>query len=149
MDVTVLDQLTAWAAGMLPRHFGWTALDAGRTLVGAGSVYLIVSVLLSRTLVESINRSKTPGDFPTVLKVTGTAFAAACFILAGIGNEAGYGTAFFTGFLMLMMLAQDAYSYIESKLLHLPQAFWHGHSGRQQLTVSNRGFCFSSPSNQT
>ena len=61
MDVTVLDQLTAWAGEMLPRYPGWFAFDFGRYLIGAGSVYLIVNVLLSRALKNRKIRTKTPG----------------------------------------------------------------------------------------
>ena len=61
MDVTVLDQLTAWAAGMPLRYLGWTALDAGRFLIGAGSVYLIVTLLLAQSLKIRKTSSETPG----------------------------------------------------------------------------------------
>lgn len=61
MDVTVLDQLTAWAADMLPRYLGWFTSDFGRYFIGAGSVYLAVRVILSSALNNRETSSETPG----------------------------------------------------------------------------------------
>ena len=60
MDVTVLDQLTAWAGEMLTRNLWGLSLDFGRFLIGAGSVYLIVALLLARNSTNRKIRSKTP-----------------------------------------------------------------------------------------
>lgn len=142
MDVTVLDQLTAWAGEMLPRYPGWFAFDFGRYLIGAGSVYLIVNVLLSRALKNRKIRTKTPGFRQISREFKSSAFAAATFSASGFlidlgirsgvmtiyGDEMGYGTAYFIGSLLLMILAQDAYFYWTHRLLHLPQAFRRGHS---------------------
>ena len=61
MDVTVLDQLTAWAGEMLPRNLWDLSLGFGHFLIGAGSVYLIVALLLARNSTNRKIRSKTPG----------------------------------------------------------------------------------------
>ncbi len=68
MDVTVLDQLTAWAAETLPRYPGWFTFDFGRYLIGAGSVYLILALLLPRSLANYKTSSETPG-FRLTLKM--------------------------------------------------------------------------------
>lgn len=142
MDVTVLDQLAAWAGEMLPRYPGWFTFDFGRYLIGAGSVYLIVNVLLSRALKNRKIRSKTPGFRQIGREFKSSALAAAVFSASGFlidlgirgdvmtiyGGEDGYGTAYFFGSLLLMILAQDAYFYWTHRLLHLPQAFRRGHS---------------------
>ncbi|MBO6505343.1 MAG: sterol desaturase family protein [Kordiimonadaceae bacterium] len=138
----MLDQLTAWAGEMLPRYPGWFTFDFGRYLIGAGSVYLIVNVLLARKLKNRKIRSKTPGFRQIRREFKSSAFAAATFSASGFlidlgirsgvmtiyGAEGGYGTAYFIGSLLLMILAQDAYFYWTHRLLHLPQAFRRGHS---------------------
>lgn len=74
MDVTVLDQLTAWAAGMPLSHLGWTTLDAGRFLIGAGSVYLIVTLLPPRRLENCKTSSETPGFRLTLMMLAQDAY---------------------------------------------------------------------------
>ncbi len=73
MDVTVLDQLTAWAGRIFPQYPRWLTSDLGRYLVGAGSVYLIANVILPRTTASRINTSEIPGNRQMANRVQNTA----------------------------------------------------------------------------
>lgn len=142
MDISLLDQVIAFIAEMAPRYPYWFAFDFGRYVVGAGIVYLVVNILLSRKLKNRKIRTKTPKFRQMAREIKSSAIAAAVFsatgILTEIGirygvitvyvGEAGLGTSYFFGSLVLMILAHDAYFYWTHRLLHLPKAFRRGHS---------------------
>ncbi len=142
MDYSLLEQIAAWAAVKATQLPFWFAFDFARYVIGAGSVYLIVNILLSRRLSNRKIRSKTPKFRQMAREFKSSVFAVAVFSLTGlltqIGLEAGaitiyvdapsYGSAYFIGSLVLMILAQDAYFYWTHRLLHLPKAFKRGHS---------------------
>lgn len=76
MDLTVLDQLAAWAGRILPQYPRWLTTDLRRYLVGAGSVYLIANVILPRTTAKRINTNEIPGNRQMARRVQNTAAAA-------------------------------------------------------------------------
>ncbi len=142
MDYSLLEKITAWAGEMASQLPFWFAFDFARYVIGAGGVYLIVNVLLSRRLSNRKIRSKTPKFRQMAREFKSSVFAVLVFSFTGllthIGIDAGvitiyvddpsYGTVYFIGSLVLMILAQDAYFYWTHRLLHLPKAFRRGHS---------------------
>jgi len=142
MDYSLLEQIATWAADKAAQLPFWFAFDFARYVIGAGGVYLIVNILLSRRLSNRKIRSKTPKFRQMAREFKSSVFAVAVFSLTGlltqIGLEAGaitiyvddpsYGSTYFFGSLVLMILAQDAYFYWTHRLLHIPKAFKRGHS---------------------
>lgn len=142
MDYSLLDTIVTWAKEAAAQLPFWFAFDFARYVIGAGSVYLIVNVLLSRRLSNRKIRSKTPKFRQMAREFKSSILAVAVFSMTGlltnIGINAGiltiyvddpsYGTAYFVGSLLLMILAQDAYFYWTHRLLHLPKAFKRGHT---------------------
>lgn len=61
MDVTVLDKLAAWAVELVPQNPGWISFGFGVYLFGAGSVCLIVYVLMSRAFQNRKTSFETNG----------------------------------------------------------------------------------------
>lgn len=142
MDMAFLDLATQWFLETAPKYPGWFAFDFSRYLIGAGSVYLLVNVLLSRALKNRKIRGKTPRAKQMIREFKSSAIAAAVFSLSGLlidigirtgtmtiyGDASAYGTGYFVGSLLFMIIAQDAYFYWTHRLLHLPRFMKRGHT---------------------
>lgn len=142
MDMAFFDLATQWFLETAPNYPSWFAFDFSRYLIGAGSVYLLVNVLLSRTLKNRKIRGKTPRTRQMLREFKSSALAAATFSLSGFiidigvrtgtisfyGDIATYGLGYFIGSLLLLIVAHDAYFYWTHRLLHLPRIMRIGHS---------------------
>lgn len=134
MDFSSTDGLVAWFLDTAKDYPVWFTFDFGRYVIGAGGIYLLVNLGLSRYLKNRKIRSKTPRARQMVREFKSSMLAAAVFSASGffikLGIEGGimtiysdglgYGPGYFALSLILMIVAQDAYFYWTHRLLHLP-----------------------------
>ncbi|WP_262694657.1 sterol desaturase family protein [Kordiimonas aquimaris] len=149
MDAGMIDQFLAWIVETAPKYPFWFTFDFSRYLIGAGSVYLLVNVLLSRALKNRKIKKKKAGfrqmarEFKSSIVAAAVFSASGFFIDLGIradvitiyGDMALYGTGYFIASLIFMIVAQDAYFYWTHRLLHLPRMMKRGHTEHHKSII--------------